>query len=166
MRALVLAILWMPAMGLLLSPERITRAPQSSSKPVVARMMCEAQDKQAQAAELRLEIEALQNKIKAKRKEASTALTPNMVLMAEINEMEEQVEAKEQSVVDLVGKQVRYSAVGRLREKQAKERAERKQSGANTPQTVDATRATSRVIAGLVVLGALGAAYTAFPPDL
>ncbi len=136
--------------GPLRTPLSIRRA-----SPVVA---CAA--KEAQAADLKAQVAALKESVAAREKDKlSTPEGPGRAdavaaMAAEIRELEDDIAAKEQAIVELIGVQVRYSAVGRMRERQAKERAERSQPTA--PEAADGmptTELLARAAAGAVLLG-------------
>ena len=133
------------------------RAPFGTGRmlPVVA-----CASKEAQAADLKLQVAALKESVAAKERER--LLTPAgpsraqivAAMAAEIRAAESDIAAKEQAIVELIGVQVRYSAVGRMREQQAKGRAAGGQGAApDAISTMPTSSLIARSAAGAVLLG-------------
>ena len=133
------------------------RAPFGTGRmpPVVA-----CASKEAQAADLQAQVAALKESVADKERER--LLTPAgpsraqivAAMAAEIRDLESDIAAKEQAIVELIGMQVRYSAVGRMREQQAKGRAAGGQGAApDAMSTMPTSSLIARSAAGAVLLG-------------
>ena len=82
-------------------------------------------------------------------------------MATEIEALATMLSQKEQELVDLVGVEVRYSAVGRLREKQAKEREERRLRQQDSTASMPPIETVARGAAALALLAAAVNAYNA-----
>ena len=143
-----------PAGGLLRAPFGTGRG-TGRMLPVVA-----CASKEAQAADLKLQVAALKESVAAKERER--LLTPAgpsraqivAAMAAEIRAAESDIAAKEQAIVELIGVQVRYSDVGRMREQQAKGRAAGGQGATpDAMSTMPTSSLIARSAAGAVLLG-------------
>ncbi len=96
------------------APQCAVRAPgMQRARPVV---LCDSA-----ISGLRAEIDALRADVKRMEERASTSISPDMELMAELNGLREQLAAKEEELKRAGVK--RYSAVGRMRQEMGEDDA-------------------------------------------